>query len=238
MKTAAVASMLAVAFFTAACAEDPSTPTDHLKIYETCLQTQCDVYQQEGSSACSACESACFGASYDCDPDSACSESCSPRDCSDEDRNTCVDQGYQVVFANNPDPSIVDACNAALDHIASCGYESQATASDCSRYASTESADVAVAAYQCMAQVDCSAIGDGTSLVSCDPPAGTFGDELCANLANACPSEACSSDFQAELDADGAWLRPDALDAARSCLSQPSCDETSQCLSAWVKAVE
>lgn len=233
MKTLAIASVLA--FTAAACAVDPSTPTDHMKVYETCKQTQCDQLQEEGSSACNACESACFGASYDCDPSSACEESCSPRDCSDYDRSTCVDQGYEVVFANNPDPSISDACNAALAAIAACGYSTSTTADDCARYATTESVDLAVPAYQCIAQLDCSAMTDAATFAACAPQPSTFGDDFCAALATSCPSKACDAN---KLDADAAWMRSDALDAGRSCLSAPSCDETSQCISAWLSAVE
>ena len=236
MKTVALASILA--FTAAACAVDPSTPSDHMKIYEGCKQTQCDVYQEDGSSECSACESACFGASYDCDPSSACDSSCSPRECSDYDRNTCVDEGWQVVPANNPSASIANECNAMLDHIASCGYTSSQTPSDCQRYAENEAADVVVPVYQCVAQLDCSALGDASSLAACDPAPATFGDDFCASLASACPSQACSSDLQTELDQDAAWLRSDALDAARSCLSATSCDETRSCLSTWISAVE
>lgn len=234
MKTTALCVCLALA--AAACAVDPSTPTDHMKIYETCLKTQCDVNQEDGSSACSACESACFGADYDCDPSSACEDSCSPRDCSDYDKNTCVDQGFEVVQANNPSPDIESACNAVLAHVVDCGYSSNATAADCTRYASTQTADM-VQYYQCMAAVDCSAIGDGTSMASCAPPPATLGDELCGALADACPSNACSDSFQSTIDADAAWLRPDAIDAARSCLSQPGCQEKHDCLSAWESAV-
>ncbi len=237
MKTLALSAVLAFVT-TAACAVDPSAPSDHMKIYETCLETQCDQYQQDGNSACSACESACFSASYDCDPSSACSTSCEPRDCSDYDRSTCVDQGYKVVLANDPDQAIKDACNAALGHIASCGYTSSATPSDCIRYAANESSDAAVPAYQCVAQLDCSSLTDPNATQACDPAPSTFGDDFCAALASACPDQACSSSRQSQLDADGAWLRPDALDAARSCLSQPSCKETSQCISAWISAVE
>ena len=233
MKTLVIASVLALT--AAACAVDPSTPTDHMKVYETCKQTQCDQLQEEGNSACNACESACFGASYDCDPSSACEESCSTRDCSDYDRSTCVDQGYEVVFANNPDPSIADACNAALSAIAACGYSTGTTAGDCARYAKTESADLAVPAYQCIAQLDCSVMTDASSMAACAPQPSTFGDDFCAALATSCQSQACDA---GTLDADAAWMRSDTLDAARSCLSAPSCDETSQCISAWLSAVE
>jgi hypothetical protein len=44
--------------------------------------------------------------------------------------------------------------------------------------------------------------------------------------------------LQNEIDQDAGWLRSDALDAARSCLSAPSCDETRNCLSTWISAVE
>jgi hypothetical protein len=236
MKTAAIFAALAVSVV--ACADDPSTPSDHMKVYETCLETQCDQMTESGNSACNACMDACMSASYDCDPDSACSSSCSARDCSDYDRNTCIDQGYKVVEANDPSADIQSACQATLHHISSCGYQSNATSSDCSRYAANESPDVAVQAYQCMAAVDCGSLGDGTSLAACAPAPTTFGDDICNALASACPDQACSSDYQAELDADAGWLRSDALDAARSCLSQPSCSETRQCLSAWVSAVE
>ena len=236
MKTAAVLAALAVSVI--ACADDPSTPSDHMKISESCLKTQCDEMQDNGNSACNACMDACMSASYDCDPSSACDSSCSPRDCSDYDRNTCVDQGWKVVQANNPSSDVETACEATLQHISSCGYQSNATSSDCARYAANESADVAVSAYQCMAAVDCGSLGDGTSLAACAPPATTFGDDICNALATSCPNQACSSDYQAELDADAGWLRSDALDAARTCLSQPSCDETRHCLSAWVSAVE
>lgn len=228
---------LCLALAASACTADPSTPSDHMKIYETCLETACDQLQESGNSACNACNSACFAASYDCDPSTACEESCSPRECDDGQRDECVEQGFKVVLADNPDPSVEKACEATLAHITSCGYSSQATASDCRRYASTEAPDTALAAYQCMAAADCSNLTD--SLAACDPTPGTFGDEICDALGSACPPEqACSSPFQAELDADGAWLRSDALDAARGCLSQPSCQETRDCLSQWTSAVE
>ncbi|HEY1958708.1 MAG TPA: hypothetical protein VGH28_23995 [Polyangiaceae bacterium] len=236
MKTLALASVLALS--AVACSVDPSTPTDHMKIYETCKETQCDQMQEDGNSACHACEAACGAAAYDCNSESACQDSCSPRDCSDYDRNTCLDEGYEVTYADNPDPSVDDACNAMLSAISGCGYSAQQTASDCARYASNESADVAVPAYQCVAQLACSAMTDATAMAACNPQPTTFGDEICANLATSCPSETCGSSFQNEIDADAAWLRSDALDAARSCLSAPSCDEARQCLSAWVSAVE
>jgi hypothetical protein len=236
MKTVAI--FAAVAASVIACADDPTTPADHMKISEQCLKTQCDETQDDGNSACNACMDACMSASYDCDPSSACDFSCSPRDCSDTDRNTCVDQGYKVVQANNPSSDVLTACEAAIQHISSCGYQSNATASDCSRYAANESPEVAVPAYQCMASVDCGSLNDGTSLAACAPAPTTFGDDICSALATSCPDQACSSDYQSELDADAAWLRSDALDAARTCLSQPSCSETRQCLSAWVSAVE
>ena len=236
MKTVAIFAALAVSVI--ACADDPSTPSDHMKINEACLKTQCDENQDDGNSACNACMDACMGASYDCDPSSACEESCSPRDCSDSDRNTCVDEGWKVVQANDPSSDVESACESFLQHVSSCGYQSNATSSDCARYAANESPDVAVQAYQCMSAVDCGSLGDGTSLVACAPAPTTFGDEICNALATSCPNQACSSDYQAELDADAAWLRSDALDAARTCLSQASCDETRNCLSAWVSAVE
>jgi hypothetical protein len=236
MKTAAIFAVLAVA--TVACAEDPSTPSDHMKVYETCLETQCDQKTESGNSACNACMSACMSASYDCDPSSACDSSCSARECSDYDMSTCLEQGYKVVPANNPSSDVQAACDAVLQHVSTCGYTSPATYEDCARYASSESPDVAVPAYQCMAAVDCSSLGDGTSFAACAPPATTFGDDLCTALAASCPDQACSSDYRARLDDDAGWLRQDALDAARTCLTQPSCSETKQCLSTWVSAVE
>jgi hypothetical protein len=236
MKSVVVFAAVAVSVI--ACADDPSTPSDHMKISESCLKTQCDELQDDGNSACNACTDACFSASYDCDPSSACEDSCSPRECSDYDQSTCADEGWKVVQANDPSSDVESACDAFLQHISSCGYQSNGTSADCSRYAANESPDAAVPAYQCMTQVACSSLGDTNTLAACNPPATTFGDDLCSALATSCPNAACSSNYQAELDADAGWLRSDALDAARTCLTQPSCDETRDCLSAWVSAVE
>jgi hypothetical protein len=237
MKTllSAVAALFALP--TVACAVDPSTATDQMQVYETCLETECDEMQQSASSECSACESACMSASYDCDPSSACEDSCSSRDCSDTDKSTCEEQGFKVTMPNNPSPDIDAACGRELAHITSCGYSTSMKPSDCTRYAASELPERA-SNYDCVAQLDCSSLTDDSAMQTCDAPASTFGDDFCGSLATACPSNTCSSDRQAFMNAEGGWARPDALDAARSCLSQPSCDETADCISAWVSAVE
>lgn len=235
MKTLALFSLLAVC--AAACAEDPSTPSDHMKVYQACLETRCDANQQSGTSACQACMSACSSASYDCDFTTACSASCSPRECSDYDESDCLEQGFKVVLPDNPSAEVLAACNRELARVADCGYSTSSTAADCARYAAVELPERA-ANYDCVAQLDCSSLTDHGALASCDPPASAFGDELCASLAAACPSNGCSSDRQALLDAEGAWVRPDALDAARTCLSQATCSDMADCLGHWVSAVE
>ena len=228
---------VAIALSAVACSgADPSVPSGSMQIYETCLETLCDQMQSHSSSNCSACESACLGASYDCDPSSACSSSCSSTSCSDYDKNTCVEQGYKVTLPNNPSADIAAACRRQLDHVASCGYTTSTTAHDCDRYAATELPDLA-SAYDCVAQIDCSSLADSAALAACGPAASTAGDDFCNALAGAC-SQGCTSTQQDILNQAAAWVRPDALAALQTCLSQPSCDESSSCLSAWIAAVE
>lgn len=152
---------------------------------------------------------------------------------------TCSDYGcaYQVTLPNNPSPEVSAACDGMVAEITSCGYTSAVDTSACDRYAATEPADRA-SNYDCVTQLPCSSLSDANALQGCDPPASTFGDDFCASLASSCPSSGCSSDVQSSLDSDGAWVRSDALDAAMTCLSQPSCDETTACISAWRLAVE
>jgi hypothetical protein len=230
-------ALLSVVTLPLACADDPSKPSDQLKIYESCLQTVCDQVTQSGNDACSACTSACFAASYDCDPSTACSDSCASRDCSDSDKTTCLQPGYKVTFPNDPSQLVGDACNRAVSQFASCGYTGLST-SDCTRYAAVDIPSDA-AAFDCIANLDCGSFtADTVGQCIASVPSTTFGDAFCAQLASACPSNPCSSGDQSGLDADGAWLRQDALDAVSTCLQQSSCDETSQCLSAWRSAVE
>lgn len=220
-----------------ACAHDPSQPTGQLQIYETCLETECDQLVGDGNAACSACLDACANAAYDCDPTTACEESCSTRQCDEGEQSQCLEQGYKVTFADNPDPAIYRACEGMLSAFSSCGDTTQLGDSDCTRY-STVDPDSDVAIFDCIAQLDCGSVTSSSAIAGCYPPPSTWGDAFCSQLAQQCPSSACSSDTQAALDMDGATTRQDALDAAMTCLSQPSCDETTQCLSAWRAAVE
>ncbi len=229
---AAIPGLLAVA----CAAADPSVPSASMQIYETCLQTVCDQMQSDSSSNCSACESACFSASYDCDPSTACSDSCSTTQCSASDKTTCLQQGYKVTLPNNPSPDIAAACRRELDHITSCGYTTSMTASDCDRYAAVELSDLA-SDYDCVAQLDCSSLTNDSAIAACGPAPSTVGDDFCGSFGGAC-STGCSSWQQTFLDQEGAWLRPDAIAALQTCLSQPSCDESSACLLAWINAVE
>ncbi len=239
MKTNALLRCLPIAtLVVTACADDPSQPSGNMKIYETCLQTMCDQMTQDQNQACSACTSACFNASYNCDPTTACSDSCSGGNCSDGSRAECNEYGFNVTLPDNPSPDVQAACSRELAHIVNdCGDSPSNDASACDRYAATEPAEMAPY-YDCVVALACASLTDATALQACNPPASTFGDDFCASLASACPSRTCPATQQASLDDDGAWVRSDALDAARSCLSQPSCGETQACISAWQAAVE
>ena len=151
---------------------------------------------------------------------------------------TCVDTGWEVTLPDNPSAAISSACNAMLSAISSCGYTPSLTPADCDRYATVD-LDSDASMFNCVAQLDCSAMADSTQFASCfSVQPSTFGDDLCAQIAQACPSNSCSSSMQSNYDTDGATARQDALDAASVCLSQTACDQTSACLSAWRSAVE
>jgi hypothetical protein len=218
-----------------ACADDPSKPTDKLQVYYGCLETMCAQQTQRQNDACNACSQACSSADYGCDPATACSDSCSPASC--DDPSACAQQGWTVTYPNDPSQAVADACNAALSTINACGYTLPGSMT-CDDYAAVDT-DAAASIFTCIAQLDCNSVADSTAVAACNQAAPTtFGDALCSQWQQTCPNSPCTSDMQSALDADGAILREDALDAATSCLSAASCQDTLACLSTWRSAVE
>jgi hypothetical protein len=192
MTTRPIRALIPLTAVFLACA-DPSQPTDHLQIYETCLEPEWD---------------------------------------------RCLDTAWMVTLPDNPSAAISSACNAMLSAISSCGYAPSLTSADCTRYAAVD-LDSDASMFSCVAQLDCTAMADTTQFEACfNTPPSTFGDDLCARIAQPCPANSCSSTMQSNYDMDGATARQDALDAASVCLAQASCDDMSACLAAWRSAVE
>jgi hypothetical protein len=202
--------------------------TMHLE--KRCRKTHCDVILEIDGQSCSRCLSACF-ASDVCDSTSACKASCGPsRGCSEAERNECTDSGYVADLPKTASPELEKACDAAVRHFATCGWSVNETV-DCRSLSAVERPELAER-YDCMAQVPCEA----ADLTACNVAPTTFGDELCGEGAKSCPG-LCTDDVRQMLNAEGAWLRTDVLDAARQCVKADACSDVSDCLRTWLAAV-
>jgi hypothetical protein len=225
--------LIAVGFFFGlqACSGNPDAPSGDMKIHKECLKTVCAARAEEHASACSRCLNACSGASYDCDPDTACHYSCS--DSSDCSSDQCDTEGFKVTLPNNPSPELAAACGRERQHVGECGYETKNI--DCTTYSEVERPEMAKF-YDCVAMLSCDDLTNKDVLATCAPPDSTFGAELCSTLDAKCGGT-CSDADVAAINAEGAWLRDDAKSAAKSCASQDACGDVKDCLSAWKRAV-
>lgn len=225
---------LFVAFAVQACNSDPDlSPSAEMKIGKTCLESVCAHKQKSAEDACFSCTSSC-SSNWRCDL-SRCDSICDIDSCSDSEKNTCENEGFKVTLANNPSPELLAACQREFAHIAECGYKANVTAAACANYAAVELPERA-ANYDCVAQLPCESLTDANALAACEPAPTTFGDEVCAQMNARCPNS-CVAQVIDNTNKEGAWLRPDALAAARSCATQETCRDMGDCWAAWTHAV-
>lgn len=208
----------------------PPPSEAEVTIAETCARTACDSAQAASDSACDRCWDAaldvCLYTSY-CDPSGSCSYSCSYHGCSEYERSTCVENGFEVQLPDE-DPALAKACVAAIEHLQSCGM-SVPDPSACHTYAKVERPS-RVAAYDCMAKLAC----DG-DFAACDVAVSTLGDTWCGTLEDTCGVK-CEKVARDQMNTGGAWWRDDAIAALNGCLA--SCNTAGKCGTAFLAAVK
>lgn len=165
-------------------------------------------------------------------PISSCEASCNNRYCYDlcvpGERSECVRTGYRFSLPA-ADPAVEAACRRAQDRSDRCGE--RGVLGRCEINARVERPEAA-GAYDCVANTAC---GGSTDHCFAGLRSGTLGDEICARMDQVCGQpNRCGPDDRAAFNAWQGWLRDDVVQAARSCLSEPSCEQLHTCLSAWV----
>jgi hypothetical protein len=197
-------------------------------VSEFCEQTRCDVERDECWEDVDDCESTCLSGSIEIFE--SCYAVCHGMDCpvcgSDDDE--CAVSGYRFEVSGAPDRNIEGACQRAAARDLRCSE--QTVDARCEHFARVETAR-AVAAYVCIAALDCGASID----VCLDAlPTSDFGQRFCAGLQETCSSSQCDA---ASIDELGRWLRPEVTAAALDCFDNASCANIDACLEAWWDAV-
>jgi hypothetical protein len=234
MRTTALFALAVASFLFAGCGSK-SPPPSEMSITKGCTKTACDERMQRDGDACSRCMNACLSADFDCDPSESCSISCGESStCTDNDRSTCVQQGFHVEPSQDKSDELATACQGAFAHVVDechLTFGSNYTSSVCDTWARVERPERA-ADYDCITKVPC----DG-DFSQCGPAGTTFGDDLCTALAAKCPG-VCDSDRLKLLDLDGAWFRDDVAAAVNGCANQDACEDVRSCFEAWIAAVK
>lgn len=225
---AAFASLALVAVAGCSSEEDG----DMTKVSKSCVKTACDVLHDRDSQACSACTSACFSASFDCDPSERCAISCGESSkCSDSDRATCKEEGFTVELPKTKSAALADACKRMFARHEACGVNTTPFSSfDCETWAKTERPERATD-YDCVAGLPCEEDESACAVAPTD-----FGDRLCDAMAATCEDAFCDDGTRETLNLHGAWLKDSVMQAAMSCAGQETCGDARACLQAWASA--
>jgi len=87
--------------------------------------------------------------------------------------------------------------------------------------------------------LDCAAgqTGEGCFLDCWSPDGmGDAGSRLCAAWAAACGLEGCESGWGLFFDVISPWMRAGVVEAVKTCLGEPGCENLTRCIDAWSEA--
>lgn len=196
-----------------------------MRIDGVCLKTACDVKPRRDW--CSECLSACAASRASCNPDTACSASCSgsSTSCTEAERTRCVEKRFTAYVPLHGDPAIEEACRRAMNRHVACGSKLSTSVDSFCAAASRVAVPEVVGVLTCVADLPCGA--DDSVCPGLPAPAGVdvFEADACARLHPA-----------TSLVTSGGY-KPDVVDAARRCLAEPNCTDVRLCLDAWLDAV-
>ncbi|MEA2748013.1 MAG: hypothetical protein QOI41_2156 [Myxococcales bacterium] len=205
---------------------------------KACKQTACAANNERRSQDCSRCESECDDLVLQgCDSATVC-VSCTLQPCTDDAADAiCEKSEWTTRVSLRATPGVEDAClKAYADFWAQCSAqptEDDVTRKDarCANAALIES-EAARPYYACVAAAEC-----GKPATDCEQPS-TLGDELCAMRGASCMEAPCDDASRAGLNDIGSHLKPAMLAAAKTCLSQTSCDDVAGCMREWWKLID
>lgn len=237
-----VGCMLFASIGSAACSEHTiviARPSDVVTLEKSRVQTFCAANNERRRRDCSRCESGCYDLVLQgCDPTSVCRPICTPELCTDEAADTkCEKTAWTAHVSLTATPGVEAACQKAYaDSWAQCGGqptdEDVAGKNEECANAALIDAETGVAYYACLGASAC-----GKLAADCEQ-ASTLGDEVCAMRGASCTEAPCNDASRAGLNDIGSHLKPAMLAAAKTCLSQSTCDDVGACMREWWKLID
>lgn len=207
-----------------------------VSVEKGCTKRQCEVQAEQcriqANDDCNRCTRLWLdtGASYDLDD--VCASSCGNHHCDfcpqDVTQSACVQTGY-IIHLPEENQELKTACEAANARYRRCNPSTTAL-NRCSTIAAVERPELA-SAYSCAAGIAC-----GDDLSTCAPVGltpSTLGTELGTTETAVC-SRPASEDVVRFFNEEGAWMRPEAVNAVRTCTTTTTCDDFAQCVNAWL----